>query len=353
MFYHCISRVEERRFALGGDVIEKLGLFVRAALVAVSFLCLLSGNASAELDKFKPMAVWPDDRGKHILASGGGIIKVDDTYFWFGQDFSQDNKPDLRYVSCYSSKDLLNWKFRNQVVKCADPVGLPNWVLERPKVYFNATTKKYVMYAHIDGNYAYANVAVFTSDTVDGDYKYLRDFRPLGKESRDIGQFVDDDGSAYLIFECRPTGGFYIAKLSEDYLDVEKEVCFVKAPLEGGSLVHYEGLYYQIASGLTGWAPNPNKYSTAKSLEGPWTEFKDIAPPETNTYGSQSTFMLKVVGSKKTSVIFMADVWRPDAQWDTRYLWMPLEIGDGKIRLPEPKEWTLDIKTGETVVIPR
>ena len=36
-------------------------------------------------------------------------------------------------------------------------------------------------------------------------------FRPLGYESRDIGQFVDDDGSAYLIFESRPSHGFYIA----------------------------------------------------------------------------------------------------------------------------------------------
>ena len=188
------------------------------------------------------------------------------------------------------------------------------------------------------------------SDTVDGEYRYLRSFRPLGKESRDIGQFIDDDGSAYLIFESRPVKGFYIAALSKDYLDVEREVCFIKSPLEGGALVRYEGLYYLIGSGLTGWKPNPNKYATATSLAGPWTEFRDIAPPETNTYGSQSTMMLKVVGSKKTSVIFMADIWKPQTQWDSRYLWMSLEIGGGQLRLPEPKEWTLDVVTGEAVI---
>ena len=53
------------------------------------------------------------------------------------------------------------------------------------------------------GSYAVARVAVLTSDTVDGDYKYLRSFRPLGHESRDIGQFIDDDGTPYLIFEDR------------------------------------------------------------------------------------------------------------------------------------------------------
>jgi hypothetical protein len=58
---------------------------------------------------------------------------------------------------------------------------------------------------------------------------------PLGHESRDIGQFVDDDGTAYLIFEDRPFG-FRIAKLSDDYLDVEKEVALIPMHLEGGAL---------------------------------------------------------------------------------------------------------------------
>ena len=87
-------------------------------------------------------------------------------------------------------------------------------------------------------------------------------------------------------------------------------MCLIAAHMEGGAIVHYQGLYYAIGSGLTGWAPNPNKYATAKSLEGPWSEFKDIAPPETN-YGSQSTMMVKVVGTKKTTVIFMGDIWKP------------------------------------------
>ena len=37
-------------------------------------------------------------------------------------------------------------------------------------------------------------------DTVDGDYQYLKSFRPLGHESRDIGQFMDDDGSGVFDF---------------------------------------------------------------------------------------------------------------------------------------------------------
>ena len=134
-------------------------------------------------------------------------------------------------------------------------------------------------------------------------------------------------------------------------MSVEKEMCLIKAPLEGGAVVHYNGLYYAIGSALTGWNPNPNKYATAKSLEGPWTDFKDIAPPDSNTYQSQSTMMVNVTGTKSTTVIFMADQWRPKAQWDSRYLWMPLEIGDGKLWLPKPQPWSLNIKTGEFKIV--
>ncbi len=327
--------------------------------VLCSLLALAAGLAAAEPRRsIQPGAIWPDDRGRHIQAHGGGILKEGDTYYWFGEDRAQENTRGWRYVSCYASRDLLNWEFRRQVFKSADPENLgPRWVLERPKVFHNPKTGKYVMYMHIDGTressgqgsaYVLGRVGIAISDTVDGEYTYLRSFRPLGLESRDIGQFVDDDGTPYLIFECRPTKGFYIAALSADYLDVEREVCFIKSPLEGGALVKYDGLYYLIGSYMTGWNPNPNQYATATSLAGPWSAFKDIAPRATKTHGAQSTLMLKVIGSKKTSVLFLGDMWRPRAHHDGRYLWMPLEIGQGRLWLPEPREWTIDLATGET-----
>jgi hypothetical protein len=322
----------------------------RIMAVVAAFMIMISRSLGGS-GVINPGAIWPDNQGRPIQAHGGGVIELGGTYYWFGEDRSRGNDPGKRYVSCYSSKDLVDWTFRNQVVKLADPEDFgPHWVLERPKVYYNESTGKYVMYAHIDGGtggYSIARVAVLTCDTVDGNYRYLRSFRPLGQESRDIGQFIDDDGSAYLIFESRPTKGFFIARLSPDYLDVAEAVAFIREPLEGGALFHYQGLYYVIGSHLTGWRPNPNMYATARSLKGPWSEFKDIAPPETNTYGSQSTMALKVTGTSGTTVIFMADHWKPSAQWDSRYLWMPLDINGDTLRLPEPRPWTLDIGAGE------
>jgi hypothetical protein len=328
-------------------------LLLAVVLPATLGLCLMAtpGRAADGPQTIRPGEIWPDNRGQHVQSHGGGILKRDDTYYWFGEDRTQGLPRDKRYVACYSSTDLAHWTFRNQVVALADPANLGRgWVLERPKVFYNAPTKKFVMYAHIDDRtYKFASVAVLTCDTVDGNYQYVKSFRPLDHESRDIGQFIDDDGTAYLIFEDRPYG-FRIAKLSADYLSVEKQMCLIPQHMEGGALVHYHGLYYAIGSALTGWRANPNQYATSTNLSGPWSEFKDIANREVNTYGSQSTMMVKVTGTKTTTVIFMGDIWRPQTQWDSRYLWMPLQIGDGKLWLPEPKPWMLNIKTGEAVI---
>jgi hypothetical protein len=354
---HRASRAggEEIRLATAGCFkIESLGKARRLTrtmkFLLIAILCFgVCGGRPARAGLIRPGEVWLNDRGQSIQAHGGGIIRVGETYYWFGEDRGRNNSPDRRYVGCYSSRDLVNWKFCRQVVALADPENLgAGWILERPKVFYNAPTRKYVMYAHLDdGHYQLARVAVLTSDTVDGEYHYLKSFRPLGEQSRDIGQFVDDDGTAYLIFEDRPHG-FHIARLSPDYLSVERDVCLIPEALEGGALVHYRGLYYVIGSQLTGWSPNPNKYATATSLAGPWSKFRDIAPPETKTYGAQSTMMVKVVGMRETTVIFMGDIWRPSTQWDSRYLWMPLTIGSGQLYLPAPGPWKLNVRTGET-----
>ena len=331
--------------------------FCSAKKTALALAVLLICLAATAAETFMPGELWLDNRGQHIQAHGGGVIKVGDTFYWFGEDRGLTNARGLRCVGCYSSTNLAQWTFRNQVFKSRNPENFGRgWVLERPKVFYNAKTKKFVMYMHIDGalpgdggGYKLARVGVATCDTVDGDYQYLKSFRPLGHESRDIGQFVDDDGSAYLISEDRPNG-FHIYKLSDDFLSIEKDVCLLPEHLEGGALVHFNGLYYVVGSHLTGWGANPNVYATAKSLAGPWSEFKDVAPPEKNTYGSQSTMLLKIVGTKTTSVIFMGDIWRPETQWDSRYLWLPLEIGGEKMALPAPHKWALDITTGEAKI---
>ena len=90
---------------------------------------------------FKPGEIWLDNRGQHIQAHGGGIIKIGDTYYWFGEDRTQGLDPNKKFVSCYSSKDLANWTFRNQGLKLSDPENLGRrFVVERPSASSLTTT---------------------------------------------------------------------------------------------------------------------------------------------------------------------------------------------------------------------
>ena len=72
---------------------------------------------------------------------------MENAYYWFGEDRSRNNHPGKHPVACYSSVDLVNWTFRNQFINLAAPSNFgEEWVIERPKVFYNAMTGKYVMY---------------------------------------------------------------------------------------------------------------------------------------------------------------------------------------------------------------
>ena len=325
---------------------SSLPLFFALASLSGCLPAVAQPNSNA----VQPGAVWNDTQGAEIEAHGGGVIRHAGRFYWFGEDRTQGEDPAKRYVSCYVSRDLVHWTKHGDALVLADPEHLgPRWVLERPKVYSSGRAKQFVMYFHLDDSrYKLARVGTAVSKSPCGPYTYVRSFQPLGQESRDIGQFVDDDGTAYLIFESRPTKGFFIAKLTPDRLGVAERTSFVPAPLEGGALVHLGDWYYVIGSHMTGWKPNPDVYAVAHSIQGPWSSFENIAPPEANTYDSQPTMLFKLKGTHKTSIIYMGDIWKPHALWDSRYLWMPLDIGDGKMHLPPPAPWKVNVRTGAT-----
>jgi hypothetical protein len=161
-----------------------------------------AGGAGADvIVTIKNGGFWNDTTGKRIEAHGAGLIHVGDTWYWIGEDKSQ-NSGTFKGVNCYASKDLASWQFRNAIITRATSTELAasDRIIERPKVIYNDTTKQYVMWVHWDGqSYATAEAGVFTSATVDGNYTLSSHFQPNGNMSRDDTLFKDDDGKAYFI----------------------------------------------------------------------------------------------------------------------------------------------------------
>ncbi|KAK0648721.1 glycosyl hydrolase [Cercophora newfieldiana] len=294
--------------------------------------------ASASL-QVVPGATWTTPNGEHLQAHGAGMIVVNGTYYMIGEDKSGGHS--FSNVNCYSSTDLVQWTFAGALLtrQASGDLG-PNRVVERPKVIYNDKTRKYVLWMHMDSsNYGEARVAVATGDSVCGRYQYLRSFQPLGRESRDMGLFKDDDGKGYLLTEDRKHG-LRIVALSDDFTSPTTDVFSWK--LEGGNRVEAPAMiklgrtYFMFASMMTGWDSNENQYTTSTSLSGGWSSWKKFADSGSKTYNSQTTYILK---TSETSAIYLGDRWLKDNLMASSYIWLPLTISGTTVTMKNKVSW--------------
>ncbi|MCJ1444787.1 MAG: hypothetical protein MMC23_005289 [Stictis urceolatum] len=277
-----------------------------------------------------PGGTWTaTNTGKHIQAHGAGVIEVDGTYYLIGEDKTDGSA--FQNVNCYSSKDLVQWGYVGALLTRQSSGDLgPNRVVERPKVIYNSSTKQYVLYMHIDdSSYGEAKVGVATGSSPCGTYSYRGSFQPLGQQSRDTNLFQDDDGTAYLLTEDR-ANGLRIDKLSPDYLTVSGATYLWPDAIEAPAMIKKNGVYFIFGSHLTGWDANDNVYSTSTSISGPWSSWKTFAPSGTNTFDSQTNYILPV-GS---NVMYMGDRWHSDNLMASTYIWLPLTLSGTTASMP-------------------
>jgi hypothetical protein len=317
-----------------------------ALLLTTSVLSQKSAHGSAQAASstaIVPGTPWHAG-SQSLQAHSGGMIKVGNTWYWIGENKSHGSS--FYANSCYSSADLVHWTHVNDTLTLQKTGDLgPNRIVERPKILYNAHTRTYVMYMHIDDpKYAEAKVGVATSPTVCGNYTYRGSFRPLGFESRDIGLFQDTDGSAYLLSEDRKNG-LRVDALSADYLSVTKPVA-VLPDMEAPAMVKIDGVYFLFCSHLTGWDTKDNQYATAPSPSGPWSPLANFAPAGTHTFNSQTTFVIPVKGKKGTSYIYMGDRWVPKDLESSTYIWLPLTISGTSVSMAWHDRWALAARAG-------
>lgn len=314
-----------------------------------AFLSLVFTSVLASL-QIVPGATWTSPTtGQHIQAHGGGIIKVGSTWYWVGEN--KFNGSAYQSINCYSSTDLVQWTFVGTplTLQASGDLG-PNRVVERPKILYNSSTGKYVMWMHIDSSsYGEAKVGVATSSSVCGSYTYLGSWQPLGFQSRDMGLFQDDDGTGYLLTEDR-AHGTRIDKLTSDYLNVTAATYLFSVDYEAPAMVKVNGVYFFFASQETGWSSNDNKYTTATSLTGPWSAWADFAPSGTDTFNSQTNYILPTGNG---NYIYMGDRWVSSNLMSSTYVWLPITISGTTASMPTNYiNWIVNPSTGAWSVGP-
>ncbi len=289
--------------------------------------------------------VWRDTNGNPIHAHGGGMLYHEGIYYWYGeykkgptrlvpgQDW-ECYRVEAGGVACYQSTDLQRWTFKGVVLppNTTDPAHdlHTSKVTERPKVIYNAKTRQFVLWLHVDSeDYSYARTGVAVSDKPTGPFRYLGSLRPNNQMSRDMTLFVDDDGRAYHIGASENNQTMLISQLSADYLQlagVHRRV-LVGQHREAPAMFGHKGRYYLITSGCTGWTPNPATWAEADSVLGDWTQRGNpcVGSGADSTFGAQPTFVLPLA-NKPGQFLFMADRWNKNDLENSRYAWFPLSM---------------------------
>lgn len=353
---------------------------------------------SVKAQYIQPGAIWPDDKGIHVNAHGGGILFDKGRYYWFGEFKSDTTSSALMGVTCYSSADLVNWKNQGIALPVM-PEGSGSdiekgCILERPKVVYNKKTGKYVMWFHLElkgQGYAAARTGVAVSDKVTGPYRFVSSYRPCagiwpenmteeqrqstvvpadfkewwtpewrkavddglfvrrdfqgGQMARDMTIYVDDNNKAYHIYSSEENTTLQIVELTDDYQRHSPRYIriFPGGLNEAPAIFKKNGTYFMITSGCTGWAPNEARLFSAPSIWGPWKQHPNPCQGDDAklTFHSQSTYILPVAG-KKDAFIFMADRWTPKHPSAATYIWLPIQFENGLPVLKWMDKWFLD-----------
>ena len=274
---------------------------------------------------------WFDQDGNIVNAHGAGIIEDGGRYWLFGE-YKSDTSNAFPGFGCYSSDDLVNWRFERVVMPVQkDGVLGPNRVGERPKVMRCPKTGEYVMFAHADDlGYMDPNTVVATCKTINGDYELKGTLEYHGEPIHkwDIGTFQDEDGRGYLLVHHGP-----IYRLSDDYLSVDTMIANVEGMGESPAMFKKNGIYYLLTSNLTSWERNDNYYFTATNIAGPWTKQGLFCPEGTLTWNSQTTSVLMLPDG---TPMYMGDRWSyPHQASAATYVWLPMQVNGNDLMIPE------------------
>jgi hypothetical protein len=338
-------------------------------------LCCSLQALSAEKAVISNDTVWRDTSGQEIWCNGGHMMREGDRFYWVG--YETRPRTGFRNIKLYSSTNLVDWKFENNILRNEGPLSILGWA-GRPGLLFNRTAKEYVVIFEADSRqWERHKVGFACCDAVAGNYKFVRYVYPEGDRSTGDQSVYQEQDEAYLVctLDKLIEGKRYlnqslaIFKLTPDYLDIEKKVYEGfdnvngdtsiyprhQTSREASHIIKVDGLYYWFSSGLQGWNSSKTMYATASSLAGPWSDLSVLAtePMSADSFNTQHDFVIPLTGTQTTTYVYVGDRYsQHHGRGVGRNIFLPLVWDGGVPRLTWCSKWTIDTGTGrwETVV---
>lgn len=335
-------------------------------MIVISTVLTMPSNSFANSDIICPGYRWLDTEGNPINATYGSVIRVGDTFYWYGT--ATRYAEETYGIHCYSSTDLKDWTYEGKVFSLTptseeNPSGVGD-LFRRPEVIYDSTTDKFIMWLNVirdikkeglNGDiilYTGQLVVTTSSEAIGPFENELNNIDKFYAEICDnpesctevklgpINIFQKDNENAYLIGAVKRQDGDEIAIESDIYawplidgyksIDSNNTILLHKGNennkceppcihadvcREAPTLFERNGQYYLITSGANSFYFSEHLYKKANTLEGlgapelSWQPLVEETPGNSTAFDSQITHVIKVMGSNEISYIYLGDRW--------------------------------------------
>jgi len=342
-------------------------------LLLVLFTINGFNNIFAQAPNIKNDQFWYTNDGKGINSQGGGIFKFTDPatgqqkYYWYGVAYEEAdtyrNNPSVTLhnatfsaVTCYSSTDLVNWTFENNVLTNEELLqhGGKTWVGRLGVAYIKGLQQYALVVQH--GN----KVLFAVCNTPTGKFTWHQEISMTNmigtSNTGDQTVFTDEDnGKSYLIYSYgKGRNKIYVSEIGVKDGMVNLLDCtqvFAGENREGNCLFKYKNKYYMCASNIYGWDASYAYYLVADDIRGPYTPTNkmEIMDGCENDYAhvTQTGFFVTVKGSQQETVLYCGDRWANFAGNGLGYnQWLPLSFVGDKPYFNSLSSWQFNAVTG-------
>ena len=304
---------------------------------------------------------WLDTDGNLIDCHEGGLIRVGDTFYWHGRSYR--GNIDGIYgtlgaqfrcgLCCYRSTDLVNWTYLGPCLEYPESGWLTEGTWHRPRVIYNALTKKYVLWFFLLGipepDKPWVKDIVAISDTPQGPFPILGERKISGLDpSGDLAFLLDHDGKGYMANGDWQRNGLLV-RLTDDFQDtVGKPVMPLPQDdnghgFEGVCIAGYKGKYLYAGSRVVGLNSSETTYAVADAPMGPYGAKRVMSEQETWRSQVGSFFYL----AESDCLIALCDQWLIGAGGErvsgekSCQLWLPVSFDplSGLAKMEYRKEW--------------
>ena len=283
-------------------------ILITGLVLALLTPCLVAAT-TATISNVEPRR---DTKGEILDAHDGCLLFFKGLYYLYGTRYGNTNGfvKTNRYV-CFSSPDLVTWTSHGEMLKDAPPR-----VYFRPYVKFNPKTRKYVMWYNADDKYGVA-----VADEPAGPFVVHNPNVRMKHSDRgigDMGLFVDDDGTGYIVYTVGVSGDFSaktepiphhqicIEKFTPDYLGSTLEAsAYVAGNCESPAMFKRNKIYYLLFDNTCCFGPDGSgaRVYTSATPMGPFTyrgninikgpTARDIPSPWTNPGSGRPNCIIK------------------------------------------------------------